>query len=739
MTSYIGSATPRVDGRAKVTGAAKYAGEFNVPGLVYGAVVASTIARGRIVAIDAGDALKVDGVLSVLTHENRPPMAEGDSAYKDDVAPEGSPFRPLYNNNVLFSGQPIALVLAEDWETARFAASLVHVDYHEEPHATDIFEQRGNAFTLAGEAFAMSLGRPRGDAAHAFAAAEVRHEADYFVPVEHHNPMELYASTVIWEGDGKLTVYDKTQGVQNVQRYLCGIFGLKSEDLRLLSPFVGGAFGSGLRPQYELVLAVLGAQALKRSVRLVLTRQQMYTLGYRPGTIEHVALAAKADGALEATCHDAVAMTSRYEAFARNDATWSATLYKSPNAIYSHKLARLDVPTPCDMRAPGAASGVYALECAMDELAVAAKIDPLELRLRNYSDCDQKENLPYTSKALRECYAEGADAFGWHRRNPEPRSMRDGKELAGWGMASGVWEALQMKTAARITLTANGYAEVACATSDIGTGTYTIMAQVAADMLGLPIENVSIKLGDSTLPQAPVEGGSWIAASVSHAIAETAHAVRAELFTLANKATNAPFADLTPADVELFRGKIVSHQDPRCAVSFSDAMRWGGVDRCVVERSTNFQDNRQYARNTHSAIFAEVKVDEDLGVIRVTRVVNAVAAGRILNTRTARSQIMGGVVWGIGMALHEETLLDHRFGRFMNANLGEYHVPVNADITDIEVIFVDEPDAIINPLGIKGLGEIGIVGVAAAIANAVYHATGKRVRDLPVTLDKLMR
>ena len=739
MTMYIGTAILRVDGKAKVTGAAKYAGEFNVPGLAYGAVVTSTIAKGKITRIDTSAASAVEGVLAVLTHENRPPMAKGDSAFKDDVAPEGSPFRPLYSGNVLFSGQPIALVLAETWETARFAASLMRVDYHEEKPTTDIFQQRESAFTLAGEVFAWSLANPRGDAANAFSASDVRHEADYFVPVEHHNPMEPYASTVIWEGDGKLTVYDKTQGVQNVQRYLCGVFETKSEDIRVLSPFTGGAFGSGLRPQYESVLAVLGAKALKRSVRLVLTRQQMYTLGYRPGTIEHLALAAKADGTLESTCHDALAMTSQFEAFARNDTTWSGALYKSPNAKYGHKLARLDVPTPCDMRAPGAASGVYALECAMDELAVALKIDPLELRLRNYSDRDQNEDLPYTSKALRECYAQGAEAFGWRKRNPEPRSMRDGKQLVGWGMASGVWDALQMKATSRITLTANGHAEVACATSDIGTGTYTIMTQVAADLLGLPIENISIKLGDSTLPQSPVEGGSWIAASVSHAIAEAAQAIREQLLSHANQAADAPLAGLTAAEVALSGGNIVSARDPSRAVSFADAMRHGGADRCAAERSNDFKDIRQYARNTHSAIFAEVKVDEALGVIRVTRVVDAVAAGRILNTKTAHSQIMGGVVWGIGMALHEETLLDHRFGRFMNANFAEYHVPVNADIHDIKVIFVDEPDAIINPLGIKGVGEIGIVGVAAAIANAIYHATGKRVRDLPITLDKLLR
>jgi xanthine dehydrogenase YagR molybdenum-binding subunit len=317
--------------------------------------------------------------------------------------------------------------------------------------------------------------------------------------------------------------------------------------------------------------------------------------------------------------------------------------------------------------------------------------------------------------------------------------MRDGSELVGWGMASGIWEALQMKTSARIVLTANGHAEVACATSDIGTGTYTIMAQVAADMLGLPIDNVSIKLGDSTLPSSPVEGGSWIAASVSHAIKNAADAVRKELLALAKKMPDSPLKGAKLDEVVLADGKIVSKQYASRAVSIADAMRHGTVDRIEQEKSTNFKTLASYARNTHSAIFAEVKIDEQLGVIRVTRVVSAVAAGRILNTKTAHNQIMGGMIWGIGMALHEETLLDHRFGRIMNANYGEYHVPVNADVHDIQVIFVDEPDDIINPLGIKGVGEIGIVGVAAAIANAVYHATGKRVRDLPITLDKLSR
>jgi xanthine dehydrogenase YagR molybdenum-binding subunit len=368
---------------------------------------------------------------------------------------------------------------------------------------------------------------------------------------------------------------------------------------------------------------------------------------------------------------------------------------------------------------------------------VALKLDPMELRLRCYSDRDQNEDVPYSSKQLRECYRQGAEAFGWDKRKPEPRSMRDGSELVGWGMATGIWEALQMPVATRIVLTANGHAEVSCAASDIGTGTYTIMAQVAADTLGLPLENITIKLGDSALPQAPVEGGSWMAASASHAVATTAKEVRKELLALAKAMKDSPLAGAKFEDVVLADGKVVSKHEAGRAVSIADAMRHGAIDRIEKDKTNSFPDDSSHAHNTHSAVFAEVKVDEQLGVIRVTRVVSAIAAGRILNTKTAHSQIMGSVVGGIGMALHEETLFDHRFGRIMNANIAEYHVPVNADVQDIKVIFVDEPDEIINPLGIKGLGEIGIVGVAAAIANAIYHATGKRVRDLPITLDKL--
>jgi xanthine dehydrogenase YagR molybdenum-binding subunit len=738
MSAYIGQATSRVDGRAKVTGAAKYAAEFDAPDLAHASVVGSTIAKGSIRRIDIDAARRVPGVLAVLTHQNRPPLPDKDKAYKDEVAPDGSPYRPLYDGKILFDGQPVALVVAETSEAARFAATLIAVEYDKQPHVTDIFDQRDAAEPIEGSADGMGPPKRRGNPEKALAAAAVRHEAAYHVPVEHHNPMELYASTVIYEAGGKLTVYDKTQGVQNVHNYLCGVFGLRHEDIRVMSPYMGGGFGSGLRPQFQVMLAVLAARALKRSVRVVLTRQQMYVLGHRPAMIQRIALGANVHGTLDAITHDAVTITSTYEDFYRQETGWSGLLYKSANASYAHKVARLDLATACDMRAPGAATALFALESAMDELAVKLKIDPLDLRLRCYSDRDQIEDKAYSSKALRECYRQGAEAFGWSKRNPAPRSMRDGRDLIGWGMATGVWEALQMPIAVRIALSANGHAEVSCATSDIGTGTYTIMAQVAADMLGLPLDNISIKIGDSSLPQSPVEGGSWIATSVANGIVTTAEAVRGELLRLAKKMPNSPLAKLRVGDVALIDGKLASKEDASRAVSVTDVMRHGAVERIEREQTTKPTSDHKRAQNTHSAIFAEVRVDEQLGVVRVERVVSAVAAGRILNPKTAGSQILGGVVWGIGMALHEETAIDHRFGRIMNANIAEYHVPVHADVHDIKVIFVDEQDDS-NPLGLKGVGEIGIVGVAGAIANAVYHATGVRVRDLPITLDKLLQ
>jgi xanthine dehydrogenase YagR molybdenum-binding subunit len=738
-TAYIGQAISRIDARVKVTGQAKYASEYNVPNLAYGVVVSSTIAKGRIKKIDTSEALALGGVLQVFTHENGPPLARSNRSYQDEVAVPGSPFRPLYDDKIKYSGQPVALVVAEEFEIARYAATLVRVEYQREQHETDLRVKRDRGYEPPEERDGMAPVKPRGDAQHAFSNAAVRHEAEYALPIEHHNAMELFATTAVWETDGKITIYEKTQGSQNNQSYVASVFGFSKDDVRIISPYVGGAYGSGLRPQYQLFLAVLAARELKRSVRVTLTRQQMFTFGYRPNTLQRVALGANAEGSLVTIMHDALANTSRFEDYQENDVNWAGLLYKCDNTKFTYKLAQLDLYTPIDMRAPGGATGMYALESAMDELAYNLNIDPLELRLKNYSDRDQDEDLPFSSKELRECYRQGAERFGWGRRNPQPRSMREGDNLIGWGIATGIWEAMQEEASAKAVLTVGGKLKVSSATADIGTGTYTIMTQIAADTLGLPIEDVTFELGDSSLPQAPVEGGSFTAATVGSAVKSACHAVGKKLFKLTQKMERSPFVGAKLQDVTFADGQIRLSNDPSRAVSVIALMQQAGVNSIEQEiTSSPTKKQQKYARYAHSAIFAEVKVDEELGVIDVTRVVSAVAGGRILNPKTARSQVIGGVVWGIGMALEEESVIDQHFGRIMNHNLAEYHVPVNADVHDIDVIFVEENDSIVNPLGVKGLGEIGLVGVAAAIANAVFHATGKRVRELPITLDKVL-
>ncbi|MGA8410840.1 MAG: xanthine dehydrogenase family protein molybdopterin-binding subunit [Xanthobacteraceae bacterium] len=734
-SNQIGKPASRVEGRAKVTGAAKYAGEFNVPNLAHGVVVTASIAKGRIQRINAEEALAVAGVLDVLTHANRGKLASSDDKYKDEVAPDGSPFRPFYDDQVRFNGQPIALVVAEEFEIARFAASLIHVDYEQDAHVTDFEAQRQRT---AGAKRPKPV-HTRGKATRAFDEAAVRVDAAYSMPVEHHNPMEPYAATAVWEGDDRITIYDKTQGPLNCRNYVANVFGMKPDKVRVLSHYVGGAFGSGLRPNYELPLAVLAARALKRPVRVTLTRQQMFTIGYRAANVQELKLGADRNGSLASFRHDAVSMTSQFEDFQRSFVSWSSQLYRCPNSELAQRLVKLDVNTPCDMRGPGGTEGVWAIECAMDELAYAANVDPLELRLVNYSDLDQIADKPYSSKELRECYRQAAEKFGWSKRSREPRSMREGRELVGWGMASGVWEAWQLPASARASLTANGAVEIASATADIGPGTYTMMAQLAAEMLGMPLENVTAKLGDSALPNAPVEGGSFTASSVGAAIHDACRAVQKDLLGFALKIKGSPLAGAKLDDVVFADGKIRHKADAGRVVSLADAMRAGNAERIEKEASATPKMDSAYANLAHSAVFAEVKIDEELGVIRVTRIVSAVAAGRIINPKLAGSQILGAVVGGIGMALHEETVTDQRFGRFITRNLADYHVPVNADVHAIDVIFVEETDDKINPFGIKGVGEIGIVGTAAAIANAVYHATGKRVRDLPITIDKLLR
>ncbi|MFE1599601.1 xanthine dehydrogenase family protein molybdopterin-binding subunit [Methylobacterium sp. ID0610] len=738
---YVGTAQSRVDGPAKVTGAARYAAEFKAADLAYGVVVSSAITRGRVTAIDTAAALAVPGVIQVFTHENRPRTAWLDYNYRDQVAPPGSPFRALNGPEISFGGQPVALVVAESFELARYGASLIRVIYAEEVPNTDLERNRDAAYVPPKKRSGIKPPPdPRGDPEGALDSAPIQVRQEYKQSVEHHNPMEPHATTVVWEGEGKLTIHDKIQGVNNTQGYVCSVFNLKPDDVRVISPYIGGAFGSGLRPQYQLFLAVAAALDLKRSVRVVLSRDQMFTMGYRPETIQTVALGSGPDGRLQALMHEAIAGTSTFEDYQESVVNWSGLLYHCPNVKLGYKLAKIDTYTPADMRAPGAVTGVFALEVAMDELAYATGVDPLELRLRNYAERDEGENKEFTSKALRACYEEGAARFGWSRRSAAPRSMREGRELVGWGLATGVWEAYMMKSSARARLSADGSLEIACSTADLGTGTYTILSQIGADALGVPLPRVRTRLGDTALPEAPLAGGSWTAASSGAAVEMACRAVAEQLLGFARRIDESPLANADLAHVTFVDGEIRLAGEPSRKVTVADAMRAGGVDTVEATETVkpSLLTNLRYSAYTHSAVFAEVRIDEDLGVARVTRVVSAVAAGKILNLKTARSQILGGVVMGIGAALEEESMLDHNLGRFMNHNFGEYHVPVNADIHDIDVIFVDEHDDKVSPIGVKGLGEIGIVGAAAAVANAVFHATGKRMREIPITIDKII-
>ncbi|MFA1719398.1 xanthine dehydrogenase family protein molybdopterin-binding subunit [Xanthomonas campestris] len=736
-----GTGMPRIDGRAKVTGQARYAAEWPVPDLAYGVVVNSSIAKGRIVAFDLEAARAVPGVLEIVTHENRPRMRGMDLFYKDMTAPAGSPFRPLYDNAILYSGQPIALVVAETFEAARHAAHLVQVEYASEPHDTNLMANLGRMHKPKPLKAGFSPPpKDKGEPDTAFVNAAHQIQADYYSAVEHHNPMELFASTVIRDAEGHFTIYDKTQGSQNSRWYVSHVFGLSKQKVTVRNPYVGGAFGSGLRPQYQLALAVMASILLDRSVRVVLTRQQMFTFGHRPETVQRLKLGADSDGTLRAIWHEAIAETSRIEDYVEVVVNWSGQLYACDNVHLGYNLVSLDQYTPIDMRAPGAAHGVHALEVAMDELSYEIGMDPLALRLKNYAEVNPADDKPYSSKALRECYEQGAERFGWAQRPLQPRARKEGREWVGWGMATGQWDAMQMFARAHAVLHADGRLVVSSAASDIGTGTYTVMAMIAAEALGLPMEQVTFQLGDSTLPVAPIEGGSSHVTTIGSAVDGACAKLRKRLLRLAQAMPDSRFAKAKPDDVVFANGTLALRADSSSAIALTQVLAEAKLDHIEDKflLLPNVFKQRKYTRATHSAVFVEVRVDEELGTVRVTRVVSAIAAGRILNPTTARSQIIGGVVWGIGEALHEQTQSDHRFGRFMNHDLAMYHVSANADIHDIEVIFADEDDRVVSSLGAKGVGEIGLVGVSAAVCNAIFHATGKRVRSTPMTPDKVM-
>lgn len=726
MPRYLGKEMSRVDGVAKVTGQALYAAEFQVPNLAYGFLVLSAATRGTIRTLDTRAAEGAPGVVRVFTHLNAPKLeapGEGDQG-----------FRALQSDRIRFNRQPVALVVAETYEQARYAARLVQATYATEPHETDTEALRGKARPTR-----RGISKPRGNPEEAMKSAAVKVEAEYRIPIEHHNPMEPHAAIAFWQGD-KLTIFDKTQEVYGVREHLAAAFGIPEDRINVVSPFVGGAFGASLQPNYYPALTAMAARELKRPVKVVYTRTQMFSgHGYRPYTIQKVAIGAEKSGKLSAIVHEAVHNTSRFEEFSDNTTGFPRQVYACPNYHGPLTIVETDLHTPTWMRAPGAVSGMFALECALDELAYALKIDPLELRLINYAEVDPENGKPFSSKALKECYRLGAETFGWKTRNPEPRSMRDGRLLVGWGMATGVWGAFMSPATARITYRADGTANVMSATSDIGPGTYTVMTMIAAEYLGLTPEHVHFELGDTKFPRAPSQGGSQTTASVGSAIHGAALAIGGKLLSLANHHDDSPLRSASAADVEMLDGRLQRKGDPSRFVVIADVMRRGGLSEITETFESRPSEERQkYSTLAHGAQFVEVKVDPDLGILRVTRAIEVTACGKIMNPKASHSQEIGGVVWGIGMALHEATEIDHRYGRIMNPNLQHYHVPANADVHEIETMFVEEDDKVVNPLGVKGMGELGMVGIPAAIANAVFHATGKRVRDLPITPDKLL-
>ncbi|HEX2146913.1 MAG TPA: xanthine dehydrogenase family protein molybdopterin-binding subunit [Pseudorhizobium sp.] len=737
----FGSPLPRIDGPLKVTGTAPYAAEYHDPGMLFGYAAQATIASGRITSIDTSAAEDYPGVVKVYTHKNRPSAAWRDKKWKDEVAVPGHPFRPLESDRILFGGQPIALVVAESFEAARDAAELIRVEYDpDEPH-TDITVERAKSYVPPeARKEQMRPTDPRGDAEGAYGAAPFKIDVEYLQEGEHHNPMELFASTAIRNEDGTLTVYDKTQGSQNSHDYVCNIFGLKPENVRVINAYVGGAFGSGLRPKHQLFFAVMASLDLERSVKVEMSRSEMFYLTWRPATIQRMQFAANAEGQLMSVRHHAIQATSLHEDYQENVVNWSGLTYKCDNVKLSYELAKTTMSTPGDMRAPGAATAFLALESAMDELAYEVGMDPLKFRERNFVSYDQNDDLQITTKELDTCYRVGAERFGWEKRSHEPGSMRDGNDLIGWGVATGVWEASLSPAEAKVRLFPDGKIAVMAAASDIGTGTYTILAQIAAQELGQPADRVSVQIGDSSLPKTSVEGGSWTAASSGSAVQAGCLEIRKTLLSLAQKMENSPFGNAPVEELAIRDNRLVLDRNDQMGLAIADIL--GHHEMSSVEGHGKVQPDQEQAKKftsfTHSAVFVEVKIDAELGVPRVTRVVSAIDAGRIINPKTARSQILGGVVMGLGMALHEEGMIDHRSGLIMNHNIAEYHIPAHADVHDIEVIFIEQEDKMASPIGVKGLGEIGIIGVGAAVANAIFHATGTRHRHFPITIDKIM-
>jgi xanthine dehydrogenase YagR molybdenum-binding subunit len=733
VSASLGDPIDRVDGPLKVSGGARYAAEIPVAGVAHAIVVTSSVANARIVSMDAAAALRIRGVLAVITPFNAPKVkvprrGESSGAQPGQAAPgqggqsapgqgaQGAP-RPtpamriptvLQNTEVHYNGQPIGLVIADTLEGAMEAAHLVSVRYDTAAPVLDMSKAPKNppesVHPLGGERTVK-----RGDVDTALRTAAVRSEHEYTTPLENHNPMEVHNSVAVWDGD-RLTLYTSTQGIFSVRNTVAAAFGLQPDAVRVVSYFTGGGFGSKGGAWSHEILAAMGARVTGRPVKLMLTRRQMFgPVGGRPRTVQRIALGAERDGTLTAIRHASTSNTSTLEDWVEPATNQTRLLYACANVETEYYLIRLNVGSPTFMRAPGESTGTFALESAMDELAYALSMDPVQLRLKNYAETDPESGKPWSSKSLRACYALGAERFGWAKRSPTPRSMRDGHWLVGWGMATATYPARRNGAGATARMNVDGSVVVRAGSQEIGCGTYTSMSQVAADAVGVAVDHVRFELGVTDMPENPASTGSVTAASTGSAVHDAGVALKKKLDAIV-----------------------------RPGESYTDAVRRTGQPVEVTLTSRAGEEAQRYSSHSFGAVFTEVRVDPDLGLIRVPRVVTAHGVGRIINEKTARSQIIGGVVWGIGMALQEETNIDPRSGRYVNAELAEYLVPVNADVGAIDVSFVAENDPIVSTIGAKGVGEIGITGVAASIANAVFHATGKRIRDLPIRVDKIM-
>ncbi|EJG00178.1 xanthine dehydrogenase family protein molybdopterin-binding subunit [Flavobacterium sp. F52] len=721
----------RVDGFAKVTGSATYSAEYKTSGVVYACLVGSTIAKGRIKTIDTKKAEWAPGVLAVITHLNVDKPAGYQKA--KDKHNFGQPLQIFKDDSILYYDQPIALVIADTFERMQYAASLIKAEYFKEEHSTELkkaAEKEKKVETDKGNDY------HRGEH-DGYKNAEVILETEYTIPTEVHNPMELANIIAKWDGN-KPILYTKSQGVEGTRRSVAGVFGVPVEDVEVHAEYLGGAFGMGLHTWPYEIAALIGAKKLNRPVKLVLHREQMFTnVGFRPYTIQKMGLGATKEGKLTGLTHEAVAMTSSYEDFMEGTVNMSRFIYDCPNVSTRYRIVPLDTCTPIWMRGPGEATGSFALESAMDEMAYKLNLDPIEFRKRNYAEKDQEQNKPWSSKYLLECYEAGMERIGWNNRKNEPGSVKEGNWLVGYGMGTGTFGCYRSPTSVKAKFLANGDLVLQCSVNDMGPGTATMMTAIGAEVIGMPAENVIIEMGKSGLPKGPTQGGSATTSSVGSAVHDACNLLLNKIIELGSKSPALKGIAIT--DLTFENGTVSSKKDKSKSVTLAALLSSNKLEDFEVENlSKAAEEAKKYSIYSFSVHFVKVLVNPNLGKIRLAHVVSCADIGTVINQKTSAGQMFGGAVGGIGMGLMEALEIDHRFGRPINNNFADYHVPVNADIEKQEVFFVNKKDPISNPMGTKGLGETALVGMAPAIANAVFNATGKRVRDLPITLDKII-